>query len=105
MHGFVHDRVAAGFDDLRAFDCAIGVDVDFDRADKGFVLLEDGGRLFPLAEKAVVDEVVIPTEFARGAAAAGFCSGAGTCGGSARALGFGERFFLCVFGSGVGFLF
>ena len=100
----VHDRVAAGFHDLRAFDGAVAGDVDFDGADEGFVLLEDGGRLLPLAEKAVVDEVVIPTEFARGAAAAGFCGGAGTCGGSARALGFGEGFFLRVLGGGVGFL-
>ena len=76
MHGFVHDRVAAGFDDLRAFDCAIGVDVDFDRADERLVLLEDGGRLFPLAEKAVVDEFVIPTELTGGAATSGFCGGA-----------------------------
>ena len=65
----IHDRVAAGFHDLRAFDRAVAVDVDFDRADKRFVLLEDRGRLFPLAEKAVVDEVVIPTELAGGAAA------------------------------------
>jgi len=61
-HGLIHDRVAAGFHDLRAFDGAVAADVDFDRADKRFVLLEDGGRLLPLAEKAVVDEVVIPTK-------------------------------------------
>lgn len=75
MHGFVHDRVAAGFDDLRAFDCAIGVDVDFDRADERLVLLEDGGRLFPLAEKAVVDEFVIPTELTGGASATALGAG------------------------------
>ena len=72
MHGLVHDWVAAGFDDFRAFDRAVAVDVDFDRADERFVLLEDGGGLLPLAEKAVVDEVVIPTELAGGAATSGF---------------------------------
>ena len=104
LHGLVHDRVAAGFDDFGAFDRAVAVDVDFHGADEGFVLLEDGGGLLPLAEKAVVDEVVIPTELTGGAAAAGFCGGAGTRGGSARALGFGEGFFLRVLGGGVGFL-
>lgn len=79
-NGLVHDRVAAGFDDFRAFDRAVAVDVDFDRADKRFVLLEDGGGLLPLAEKAVVDEVVIPTELTGGAAASGFRGGAGTGG-------------------------
>ena len=45
MHGLVHDRVAAGFHDLRAFDGAVAGDVDFDGADEGFVLLEDRSRL------------------------------------------------------------
>ncbi len=76
----VHDRVAAGFDDFRAFDRAVAVDMDFDRADEGFVLLEDRGGLLPLAEKAVVDEVVIPTELTGSAATSGFRGGAGTGG-------------------------
>ena len=105
LHGLIHDRVAAGFHDLRAFDGAVAGDVNFDGADERFVLLEDGGWLLPLAEKAVVDEVVIPTEFARCAAAAGFCGGAGSRCGRAWALGFGEGFFLRVLGGGVGFLF
>ena len=74
----VHDWVAAGFDDFRAFDRAVAVDVDFDRADERFVLFKDRSGLLPLAEKAVVDEVVIPTELTGGAAASGFRGGAGS---------------------------
>jgi hypothetical protein len=101
----VHDRVAAGFDDFRAFDRAVAVDVDFDGADEGFVLLEDGGGLLPLAEKAVVDEVVIPTELTGGAAASGFRGGAGSGCCAAGCFRFGEGFLLGVVRSGVGFLF
>jgi len=75
LHGLVYDRVAAGFDDLRAFDRALAVDVDFDGADKRFVLLEDGCGLVPLVEKTVVDEFVIPTKLAGGDATSGFRGG------------------------------
>jgi hypothetical protein len=97
----IHDGIAAAAHDLGALDGAVAADVDFDGADEGFVLLEDRGRLIPLAEKAVVDEVVIPSKFAGGASAAGFCGGARTRGGGAGGLGFGEGFFL-GFGFGVG---
>ncbi len=80
LHGLVHDRVAAGFDDLRAFDRAVAVDVDFHGAYEGFVLLEDGGGLLPMAEKAAVDEVVIPTELTGSAETTGFRGGSGAVG-------------------------
>ena len=84
--GLVHDRVAAGFDDFRAFDRSVATDVDFDRADEGFVLLEDRGGLLPLAEKAVVDEVVIPAKLTGSAAPSGFRGGSGTGGRTAGCL-------------------
>lgn len=74
----VHERVAAGADDIGAGDGAVALDLDFYGADEGFVLFEDGGGLFPLAEEAVVDEFVIPTKLARGATRAAF---ARACGG------------------------
>lgn len=73
----VHERVAAGTDDFRAGDGAVAFDLDFYGADEGFVLLEDGGGLLPLAEEAVVDEFVIPPEFAGGSARSAFSSAAG----------------------------
>ena len=91
--GLIHDGVAAGADDFRAGDGAIAFDLDFYGADEGFVLLEDGGGLLPLAEEAVVDEFVIPGEFAGGAtrsASAGAAGGGATspagCTGFSRAL-------------------
>ena len=80
--GLVHERVAAGADDVGAGDGAVALDLDFDGADEGFVLFEDGCGLFPLAEKAVVDEFVIPTELAGSATRSAF---ARACGGRAAA--------------------
>jgi hypothetical protein len=68
----IHHRVAAAADDLGTRDRAIAGDANLDRADERFVLLENRGGLLPLAEKPVVDEIVIPAEFRRGASAAGF---------------------------------
>ena len=65
--GLVHEGVAAGADDFRAGDGAVAFDLDFYGADEGFVLLEDGCGLLPLAEESVVDEFVIPGEFTGGA--------------------------------------
>ena len=81
-HGLVHERVAAGTDDVGAGDGAVALDLDFDGADEGFVLFEDGCGLFPLAEEAVVDEFVIPTELAGGATRSAF---ARACGGRSAA--------------------
>ena len=75
--GLVHEGVAAGADDFGAGDGAVAFDLDFYGADEGFVLLEDGGGLLPLAEEAVVDEFVIPSEFTGGAARSAFASAAG----------------------------
>lgn len=75
--GLVHEGVAAGADDFGAGDGAVEFDLDFYGADEGFVLLEDGGGLLPLAEEAVVDKFVIPSEFAGGAARTAFASAAG----------------------------
>ena len=80
--GLVHERVAAGADDVGTGDGAVALDLDFDGADEGFVLFEDGCGLLPLAEEAVVDEFVIPTELAGGATRSTF---AGACGGRAGA--------------------
>ena len=80
--GLVHERVAAGADDFGAGDGAVALDLDFYGADEGFVLFEDGCGLFPLAEEAVVDEFVIPTELAGGATCSAF---AGACRGGAGA--------------------
>lgn len=77
--GLVHEGVAAGADDFRACNGAVAFDLDFHRADEGFVLLEDGGGLLPLAEEAVVDEFVIPGEFAGGATRSASASAAGCC--------------------------
>ena len=68
----VHERVAAGADDVGTGNGAVALDLDFDGADERFVLLEDGCGLFPLAEEAVVDEFVIPTELAGGATCSAF---------------------------------
>ena len=65
--GLVHEGVTAGADDFRAGDGAVAFDLDFYGADEGFVLLEDGCGLLPLAEESVVDEFVIPGEFTGGA--------------------------------------
>lgn len=73
----VHEGVAAGADDFRAGDGAVSFDLDFYGADEGFVLLEDGGGLLPLAEESVVDEFVIPSEFAGGAACSSLAGAAG----------------------------
>ncbi len=73
----VHEGVAAGADDFGAGDGAVAFDLDFYGADEGFVLLEDGGGLLPLAEEAVVYEFVIPSEFAGGAARSAFAGAAG----------------------------
>lgn len=70
--GLVHERVAAGADDVGAGNGAVALDLDFDGADEGFVLLEDGCGLFPLAEEPVVDEFVIPTKLAGGATRSAF---------------------------------
>jgi len=75
--GLVHEGVAAGTDDFGAGDGAVAFDLDFYGADEGFVLLEDGGGLLPLTEETVVDEFVIPSEFAGGAACSAFASAAG----------------------------
>jgi len=75
--GLVHEGVAAGADDFRAGDGAVAFDLDFYGADEGFVLLENGCGLLPLTEETVVDEFVIPSEFAGGAARAAFASAAG----------------------------
>ena len=75
--GLVHERVAAGADDFGAGDGAVALDLDFDGADEGFVLFEDGCGLFPLAEESVVDEFVIPTELAGGATRSAFTRGCG----------------------------
>ena len=75
--GLVHEGVAAGADDFGAGDGAVAFDLDFYGADEGFVLLEDGGGLLPLTEETVVDEFVIPSEFAGGAARSAFSSAAG----------------------------
>jgi len=77
--GLVHEGVAAGADDFRAGNGAVAFDLDFHRADEGFVLLEDGGGLLPLAEEAVVDEFVIPGEFAGCATRSASASAAGCC--------------------------
>ena len=87
--GLVHEGVAAGADDFRAGDGAVAFDLDFYGADEGFVLLKDGGGLLPLAEEAVVDEFVIPSEFAGGAACSTFASAAG---GRAASAGGGSGF-------------
>lgn len=73
----VHEGVAAGTDDFGAGDGAVAFDLDFYGADEGFVLLENGGGLLPLAEESVMDEFVIPSEFAGGAACSAFSSAAG----------------------------
>ena len=73
----VHEGIAAGADDFGAGDSAVAFDLDFYGADEGFVLLEDGGGLLPLTEETVVDEFVIPSEFASGAARSAFASAAG----------------------------
>ncbi len=78
--GLVHERVATGADNFGAGDGAVALDLDFYGADEGFVLFEDGCGLFPLAEEAVVDEFVIPTELAGGATRSAF---ARACGGRA----------------------
>ena len=77
--GLVHEGVAAGADDFGAGDGAVALDLDFYSADKGFVLLEDGCGLFPLAEEAVVDEFVIPGEFAGCATRSASASAVGCC--------------------------
>ena len=75
--GLIHEGIAAGTDDFGAGDGAVAFDLDFYGADEGFVLLKDGGGLLPLAEEAVVDEFVIPSEFAGGAACSTFAGAAG----------------------------
>lgn len=72
----VHERVSAGTDDVSAGDGAVAFDLDFYRADEGFILLEDGGGLLPLAEEPVVDEFMIPAEFAGGATGSAFACAA-----------------------------
>ena len=96
--GLVHEGVAAGADDFGAGDGAVAFDLDFYGADEGFVLLEDGGGLLPLAEEAVVDEFVIPSEFAGGAACSTFASAAGGRPASAA----GGSGFLCTRGGRLG---
>lgn len=81
-HGLVHEWVAAGADYFSAGDGAVALDLDFDGADEGFVLFEDGCGLFPLAKEAVVDEFVIPTELAGSATRSTF---ARACGGGTAA--------------------
>jgi len=81
----VHERVSAGTDDVSAGDGAVAFDLDFYRADEGFILLEDRSGLLPLAEKSVVDEFMIPAEFAGGATGSAFacatrCRAAATTG-------------------------
>ena len=83
--GLVHEGIAAGADDFGAGDGAVTLDQDFYSADKGFVLLEDGCGLLPLAKESVVDEFVIPSEFAGGAACSAFASAA--CGRASTAAG------------------
>ena len=94
----VHEGVAAGADDFGAGDGAVAFDLDFYGADEGFVLLEDGSGLLPLAEEAVVDEFVIPSEFAGGAARSAF---AGAAGGRASTAAGGSGF-LCTRGGRLG---
>ena len=93
----VHEGIAAGADDFRAGNRAVAFDLDFYGADEGFVLLEDGGGLFPLAEEAVVDEFMIPTEFAGGAACSAFTSATSRRASSATCC---SRF-LCTCGRGL----
>lgn len=81
-HGLVHEWVAAGADYFSAGNGAVALNLDFDGADEGFVLFEDGCGLFPLAEEAVVDEFVIPTELAGRATRSAF---ARACGGGTAA--------------------
>ncbi len=82
----VHERVAARLEDLGARDLPVFFDPDPDRADKRFRLVENRGRLVPLAVEAVVDELVIPSEL-RGLAARACLRGvAGTQCGIARAM-------------------
>lgn len=75
--GLVHEGVAAGADDFGAGNGAVAFDLDFYSADEGFVLLEDGCGLLPLAEEAVVDEFVIPGEFAGCATRSAFAGAVG----------------------------
>ena len=75
----VHEGVAAGADYFSAGDGAVAFDLDFYGADEGFVLLEDGCGLLPLAEEAVVDEFVIPGEFTGGATRSASAGGAACC--------------------------
>jgi hypothetical protein len=77
--GLIHEGVATGADDFRACDGAVAFDLDFHRADEGFVLFEDGCGLLPLAEESVVDEFVIPGEFTGGATRSASAGAAACC--------------------------
>ena len=93
----VHHRIAAALDNLGTGNRAVLEDLDFNSANKRFVLLENGGGLLPLAEEAVVDEFVIPPELARCTACGSLARSTGRC---ALAIARGAGF--CV-GLGGGF--
>ena len=81
--GLVHEGITAGADDFGAGDGAVAFNLDFHSADEGFVLLEDGCGLFPLAEEAVVNEFVIPGKFAGRSSRSASASAVGCCASSA----------------------
>ena len=62
--GLVHEGIAAGFDDLRTSNRPIPSNGDLDGANKGLGLFKDRCGLFPLAEKAVMDQIMIPGKLA-----------------------------------------
>lgn len=95
--GSVHHRIPTAFDNLRTGNGAVLENLDLYRANEGFVLLENGCWLLPLAEKAVVYEFMIPSKLAR---CAPCISLARSAGGRAFAVATCARF--CI-GLGGGF--
>lgn len=62
-NGIVHDEVPAGFDDFKVGNTAILFDSDLNRGDEALTGIEERSGLFPLREKAIVNELKIPRIF------------------------------------------
>ena len=103
--GLVHDRVATRLRQRESADGSVALDGDLQhRREVVLVLRRDGGRLLPLAVKAVVNERVVGVDGSRVGAVAPCptCSRAATLGGKECGLGRGVSLARTLAGRGRG---
>lgn len=64
-NGIIHDEVPTGFDDFEIGNTPILFDSNLNCSDEAFSGIKKRGGLFPLREKAIVNEFEIPRIFRR----------------------------------------